>query len=85
MGENVAELIIDIGSSLRQGKDKVEEDEKLVFFDVLGLFMVSSKISLNNQIGAHGQCIGSDTLSWTVQGSISAELLNLYLQWCLKE
>lgn len=52
MGENVAELIIDIGSSLRQGKDKVEEDEKLVFFDVLGLFMVSSKISLNNQIGA---------------------------------
>lgn len=52
MGENVAELIIDIGSSLRQGKDKVEENEKLVFFDVLGLFMVSSKISLNNQIGA---------------------------------
>ena len=47
MGENVAALIVDIGRSLRQGEDKVEEDEKLIFFDVLGLFMVRIKRSMH--------------------------------------
>ncbi len=36
----MAELIVDIGDNLKQGKDEVEGDEKLIFFDVLGLFMV---------------------------------------------
>lgn len=40
MGDNVAELIFQFGMDLSSGNDVVEEDEKLIFFDVLGLFMV---------------------------------------------
>ena len=40
MGDNVAELIVHFGAELSNGSDIVEKDDKLIFFDVLGLFMV---------------------------------------------
>lgn len=41
MGDNVVELIVQFGKDVSSGIDIVEEDEKLIFFDVLGLYMVS--------------------------------------------
>ncbi|CAL8467649.1 g7187 [Coccomyxa elongata] len=46
MGNNVAELIVQFGMDLSSGNDIVEEDEKLIFFDVLGLLMVTYPMRL---------------------------------------
>lgn len=46
MGENVAELIKEFGTAISQGKDIVENDEQLIFFDVMGFFMVSIRQTL---------------------------------------
>lgn len=46
MGDNVAELIVQFGVHLSNESDAVEEDEKLIFFDVLGLLMVRPQSAL---------------------------------------
>lgn len=45
MGDNVVELILDFGDALSKGEHNSNEEVKIVFWDFLGLVMVSAYCS----------------------------------------
>ncbi len=45
MGDNVVELILDFGDALSKGEHNSNEEVKMVFWDFLGLVMVSAYCS----------------------------------------